>query len=186
MVDWPALHAYAGRGLAVLLGPASEPVRALMAGRPDRAEQLLAPWRQLFGSSLRLEVVYHGLSGTGPGSLRLAARTLQLADRLSVAAVLTNAVRYADADQHRLADVLDAARLLRPIDFRRRESLDPGERWLKAPVQMAEVAEAVARAAGEGTERAPELLEQTERTGERVPPGSGIGPRTRAAALSRA
>lgn len=27
--------------------------------------------------------------------------------------MLTNAVRYADAGQHRLADVLDAARLLR-------------------------------------------------------------------------
>lgn len=81
VVDWPTTHAFAGRGLTVLLGPASEPVRALSAGRPDLAEQLLAPWRELFGGSLRLEVVYRGLSGTGAGSLRLAARTLQLADR---------------------------------------------------------------------------------------------------------
>ena len=54
-VDWPTLHAFAGRGLTVLLGPASEPVRALSAGRPDVAERLLAPWRELFGGSLRLE-----------------------------------------------------------------------------------------------------------------------------------
>ncbi|WP_158716093.1 hypothetical protein [Streptomyces sp. NRRL B-24720] len=41
---------------------------------------------------------------------------------------LTNAVRYADPAQHRVADVLDAARLLRPINRRR---LDCGERWLR-------------------------------------------------------
>ncbi|MER6471417.1 hypothetical protein [Streptomyces collinus] len=29
--------------------------------------------------------------------------------------VLSNAVRYADSEQHRSADVLDSARLLRPI-----------------------------------------------------------------------
>jgi error-prone DNA polymerase len=111
----------------------SEPVRALTAGRPDVAERLLAPWKETFGDSLRLETVWHGQSGTGPGSLRLAGRTLALADRTRVPAVLTNAVRYADADQHRLADVLDAARLLRPID---RRHLDSGQRWLKDPTAM--------------------------------------------------
>ncbi|MEV6673183.1 PHP domain-containing protein, partial [Streptomyces sp. NPDC051162] len=43
--------------LTVLLGPSSEVGRALAAGRPDRAARLLAPWREMFGDSLRLEVV---------------------------------------------------------------------------------------------------------------------------------
>ncbi|MFW3470141.1 hypothetical protein ACN24M_01410 [Streptomyces microflavus] len=61
------------------------------------------------GGGLRLEVVCWGLSGTGPGSVRLAAHTLAPADHLGIPAVLTNAVRYADRSQHRVADVLDAA-----------------------------------------------------------------------------
>lgn len=104
--------------LVILLGPASEPVRALSAGRPDVAEHLLAPWRELAGERLRLEAVDLGRQGTGAGSLRLAARTAGLADELGVPVVVSNAVRYADPDQHRLADVLDAARVLRPIDRR--------------------------------------------------------------------
>ncbi|EMF27352.1 DNA polymerase III subunit alpha, partial [Streptomyces gancidicus BKS 13-15] len=115
VVSWPALRAYADQDLVVLLGPSSEPVRALSAGRPDVAEQLLAPWREFAGEQLRLEAVYLGRQGTAAGSLRLAARTVGLADQLGVRTVLTNAVRYADPDQHRLADVLDAARLLRPV-----------------------------------------------------------------------
>jgi error-prone DNA polymerase len=105
------LREYADRDLVLLLGPASEPARALSAGRPDVAEQLLAPWCELAGPRLRLESVYLGREGTGPGSLRLAARTVGLADQLGVPVVLTNTVRYADPAQHRLADVLDAARL---------------------------------------------------------------------------
>lgn len=61
-----------GGGADRLLDPASEPVRALAAGRGDRAEHLLAPWRQLPGIQPRLETCWLGLPGTGPGSLRLA------------------------------------------------------------------------------------------------------------------
>lgn len=117
-MPWPVLREYADQDLVVLLGPSSEPMRALSAGRPDVAEQLLAPWREPAGERLRLESVNLGRQGTGAGSLRLAARTVGLADQLGVRAVLTNSVRYADPDQHRLADVLDAARLLRPVDRR--------------------------------------------------------------------
>lgn len=62
------------------------------------------------------------LAGTGPGSVRLAARTLTIANQLGIPVVLTNAVRYADANQRLLADILDAARLLRPIDRRHLDS----------------------------------------------------------------
>ncbi|MFF4227996.1 DNA polymerase III subunit alpha [Streptomyces sp. NPDC001820] len=161
VVSWEALREHAGEGLIALLGPVSEPVRALSVGRPDIAEQLLAPWREVFGTSLRLEAVWHGLPATGPGSLRLAARTLALADRVGVPAVLTNAVRYGDPVQHRLADVLDAARLLRPID---RRQLDSGDRWLKDSAVMHAAAERIAEAAGEGRDRAARLLADTEET----------------------
>lgn len=163
VVTWPVLQQYADEKLTILLGPASEPVRALSAGRPDLAEQLLAPWREVAGANLRLEVLHWGLQGLGAGSLRLAAHTLGLADRLSIPAVLTNAVRYADPAQHRIADVLDAARRLRPIDPR---SLDCGERWLKGPDQMAAAAELICQAAGAGPDRAAELLAETVRTAE--------------------
>ncbi|MEV6796322.1 DNA polymerase III subunit alpha [Streptomyces sp. NPDC051320] len=174
VVSWPVLHQYADQGLTILLGPASEPVRALSAGRPDIAEQLLAPWREVAGSNLRMEVLWWGLESLGPGSLRLAAHTLALADRLDIQAVLTNAVRYADPGQHKIADVLDAARLLRPIDRRR---LDCGERWLKDPDAMTTAAEQICRAAGAGPTRAAELLAETARTGEQcvIDPVADLG-----------
>lgn len=175
VVSWPVLHEYADRDLVVLLGPASEPVRALSGGRPDVAERLLAPWRELAGERLRLEAVYLGRQGTGPGSLRLAARTVGLADQLGVRTVLANAVRYADPDQHRLADVLDAARLLRPVDHRH---LDGGERWLKDPVGMAAAAERIAQAVGDDPTRAVRLLAETEATGQSctlTPADLGLG-----------
>ncbi|MFF1678375.1 DNA polymerase III subunit alpha [Streptomyces sp. NPDC058256] len=175
VVSWPVLRAYADHDLVVLLGPASEPVRALSAGRPDVAEQLLTPWRELAGERLRLETVYLGLRGTGPGSLRLAARTVGLADQLGVRTILSNAVRYADPDQHRIADVLDAARLLRPVD---RRYLDGGERWLKDPAAMASAAERIARAVGDDRARAARLLAETEATGQSctlTPADRGLG-----------
>ncbi|MEV6840008.1 DNA polymerase III subunit alpha [Streptomyces sp. NPDC051133] len=175
VVSWSALRAYADQDLVVLLGPASEPVRALSAGRPDVAEQLLAPWRELAGERLRMEAVYLGRQGTGAGSLRLAARTVGLADQLGVRTVLTNAVRYADPDQHRLADVLDSARLLRPVD---RRHLDGGERWLKGPGAMAAAADRIAQAVGNGPARAVRLLAETEATGQSctlTPADLGLG-----------
>lgn len=88
-------------GLYVLLGADSEVGRALAAGRPDRAARLLRPWREVYGDALRLEAVHHGRTGTGYGSLRLAARTVGFAVEQGVVPVLTNAVRYADPGQGR-------------------------------------------------------------------------------------
>ncbi|MEU8482330.1 DNA polymerase III subunit alpha [Streptomyces sp. NPDC048641] len=161
VADWPVLQEHLGDGLVVLLGLGSEPVQALSAGRPDVAEQLLAPWQVVAGQGLRLEAVFHGQSGTGPGSARLAGRTVQLGDQTGVPVVISNRVRYADPGQHRLADVLDAARLLRPID---RRNVDSGEQWLKGPHEMRAVAERIAAAAGHGSERAAALWAETEAT----------------------
>ncbi|MGW5849529.1 DNA polymerase III subunit alpha [Streptomyces sp. NPDC055254] len=161
VLPWEALR---GEGVLVLLGPGSEVGRALAAGRPDRAARLLAPWREIYGDRLRLEAVHHGRAGTGSGSLRLAARTVGFAAEQGVRAVLTNAVRYADPGQGRVADVLDAARRLVPVDPR--GPLDTGERWLKGPAAMAEAADAVARAAGLRPADAHRLLAETRHTAE--------------------
>ncbi|MGW7368285.1 DNA polymerase III subunit alpha [Streptomyces sp. NPDC054841] len=159
-VDWPTLRGPAG--LTVLLGPASEVGRALAAGRPDLAARLLAPWRERYGDALRLEAVHHGLAGTGPGSLRLAARTAGFAAEQGVRAVLSNAVRYADPGQGPVADVLDAARRLVPVDPAR--GLDSGERWLKGADDMGRAAELIAEAAGWRRDAAHRLLAVTEET----------------------
>ena len=154
----------ADRGLFVLLGPDSEVARALAAGRPDRAARLIAPWREVYGDALRLEAVCHNRQGAGPGSLRLAARTLGFAADQGVTAVLSNAVRYPDPDRSEVADILDAARRLVPVDTRRPERLDSGERWLKGAADMARLAERIAESAGQGRAGAHRLLRATEET----------------------
>ncbi|MFE4693612.1 DNA polymerase III subunit alpha [Streptomyces sp. NPDC056749] len=163
-------------GLTVLLGPASEVGAALAAGRPDRAAALLAPWREVYGDALRLEAVHHGREGTGPGSLRLAARTVGFAAEQGVRAVLTNAVRYADPGQGPVADVLDSARRLVPVDPRR-TPLDSGERWLKDTHAMREAAERITSAAGLGQGAGERLLAATQHTADacRVDPAQDLG-----------
>ncbi|MFD8337248.1 DNA polymerase III subunit alpha [Streptomyces solisilvae] len=166
LLHWRDLAADPGAlaPLTVLLGPDSDVGRALAAGRPDRAARLIAPWRELFGDALRLEAVWHGRSGTGPGSLRLAARTVGFAADQGIPAVLSNAVRYADPGEGPVADVLDSARRLVPIDPRDPGMLDSGERWLKGPRDMAKAAERIVEAAGMGRDAAHRLLEETRRT----------------------
>ncbi|MFF3939381.1 DNA polymerase III subunit alpha [Streptomyces phaeofaciens] len=151
-----------GDGLTVLLGPASDVGRALAAGRPDRAAKLLVPWRAVYGDALRLEAVWHGRTGTGPGSLRLAARTVGFAAEQRIRPVLSNAVRYADPGLGPVADVLDAARRLVPIDPT--GELDSGEAWLKDADTMLGVAERIVEAAGFRRDTAHRLLEQTRAT----------------------
>ncbi|WP_327157664.1 DNA polymerase III subunit alpha [Streptomyces tubercidicus] len=163
VLPWSALEA-ATDGLTVLLGPDSEVGRALAAGRPDRAAKLIAPWRELYGEALRLEVVDHGRPGSGPGSPRLAARTLGFAVDQGLRAVLTNAVRYADPGQGPVADVLDSARRLVPVDRHRPEARDSGERWLKDGATMRHTAERIAEAAGFRRDLAHRLLAMTEET----------------------
>lgn len=173
LLSWDALG---GEHLTVLLGPASDVGRALASGRPDRAALLLAPWRERFGeTALRIEVVCHGLTGTGTGSLRLAARALGFAADQRITPVLSNAVRYADAGQGPVADVLDSARRLVPIDPRGER--DCGERWLKPAPDMARIAEQVSNAAGYRANTARRLLEVTEETAAacRVDPEDDLG-----------
>jgi error-prone DNA polymerase len=100
---------------------------------------------------------------------------LGLAAEQGVRPVLTNAVRYADPGQGPVADVLDSARRLKPVDPRR--GLDGGERWLKGREEMARAAEEIAEAAGFGRGTARRLLEVTEETAAacRVDPQDDLG-----------
>ncbi|MEU9333705.1 DNA polymerase III subunit alpha [Streptomyces sp. NPDC048290] len=159
LLTWSANHA---DGLTVLLGPGSDVGRALAAGRPDRAARLLVPWREVYGDALRLEAVWHGREGTGTGSLRLAARTVGFAAEQRVRPVLSNAVRYADRGMGPVADVLDAARRLVPVDPTK--ELDSGEAWLKDAAAMLRSAERIVEAAGFRRDTAYRLLEQTQAT----------------------
>lgn len=159
LLPWPENRA---DGLTVLLGPASDIGRALAGGRPDRAARLLAPWREIHGDALRLEAVWHGRKGTGPGSLRLAARTVGFAAEQRIRPVLSNAVRYADPGLGPVADVLDAARRLVPVDPTK--ELDSGEAWLKDASAMPHAAERIVEAAGYRRDTAHRLLEQTQAT----------------------
>ncbi|KIF73794.1 DNA polymerase III subunit alpha [Streptomyces sp. 150FB] len=175
-VTWEDLACEDGE-LFVLLGADSEVGQALAAGRPDRAEALLGPWRERFGRSLRLEVSWHGRTGTGPGSLRLASRMAGFAAEQQVEAVLSNAVRYADPHQGEVADILDSARLLVPVDTRDASRLDSGHRWLKDAGEMERIAERIAEAVGGQGVDARRLLAATEETAAAcvVDPGEAFG-----------
>ncbi len=134
-----------GGALIVLLGPQSEAGRALAARREALAGAHLARWRDALPEpgELQVEVVHH----RSRGELGRAARWAAFGVGAGVPAVLTNAVRYADRSDAPVADVLDAARLLVPLDPRHVGRAN-AEGYLKSGKEMSEVAEDVARAAG--------------------------------------
>lgn len=105
--------------LLVLLGPDSDVGRAVLAGRRERARDLLAAWRAILPrDGLAVEVVHHGGPEGTPGCRSHATHLLGLADAAGVPAVLTAAVRHADPEQVRTVDLLDAARRLVVLDSR--------------------------------------------------------------------
>lgn len=105
--------------LLVLLGPDSDVGRAALAGRRERARDLLATWQALLPrDGLAVEVVHHGGPEGTPGCRSHAAHLLALADAAGLPAVLTAAVRHTDPEQVRTVDLLDAARRLVVLDSR--------------------------------------------------------------------
>ena len=105
--------------LLVLLGPDSDVGRAVLAGRRERARDLLATWRALLPrDGLAVEVVHHGGPEGTPGCRSHAAHLLALADAAGIPAVLTAAVRHVGPEQVRTVDLLDAARRLVVLDSR--------------------------------------------------------------------
>ncbi len=153
----------AGGGLVVLLGPDSDVGRMLARRRPDLATLAWQQWRARV-PALCCEVVNHRGADPASRSAPFAGRMLGWAHEQQVDAVLTNAVRYARREDAPVADVLDAARQLVPLDLRHIDRRT-GEGYLKSSAQMSQVAAEVARLSGVGTERstAKALLVATER-----------------------
>jgi error-prone DNA polymerase len=161
--------AAAGGHLGVVLGPQSDVGAALARRRPDLAEQALRRWHDAVDpGDLVLEVVSHRVAGDtlAPGSTRHAAHMLRLARDHALPAVLSNVVRYADAADAPVVDVLDAVRRLVPLHPRHLDRSN-AEGYLKSGKEMVEVAEEVLRAAGRPDREAADLLLATRRVAER-------------------
>jgi error-prone DNA polymerase len=175
-LDLVAEHV-AGNEVVVLLGPASEVGAATTLGREDLARAALRQWQELLDpADLLLELVHHRLPGRGPGTVGHAARMAGLAQDTGTAAVLSNAVRYADRIDAVVVDVLDAARRLVPLDLRH---VDRGnaEGYLKGGKEMAQLADELCRTAGLGGRSARQLLAHTRVVADRcaVDPRADLG-----------
>ena len=163
-------------GVIALLGPASPVIEALAVRRPDLADRLVAPWQEIFGDALRIEVVSHR-ARSGTLSTSSAARTLGWARDRGVTPVLAHAVRYVEPRQSRVVDVLDATRRLVPLDERHRDRPN-AQGFLAATAFMAEIADEIATAAGAGQRAARDLLAAAVDTAQMcalTPADLGIG-----------
>ncbi|MGW5266090.1 DNA polymerase III subunit alpha [Microbispora sp. NPDC004025] len=144
--------------LTVLLGPRSGVGRAVAERRDDQARALLAAWRAVVP-----DLVVEVSDLYGYRDANTAARMIGLADSMGVPVVLTNAVRYLDAADHQVGNVLDAARKLVPLDGRHLD--DPtAHAYLKDGAEMTRVA---ARICGGDPGRAGRLLAETRRVADR-------------------
>ena len=143
-------------GLTALLGPHSPVAEALAARRPDLADALIAPWREIFGDSLRVEIVSHR-ARSGTLSTPVAARLLGWARERGITPVLAHAVRYAEPRQGRIVDVLDATRRLVALDERHRDRPN-AQGFLASTAFMSDLADEIAQAAGAGRRTSRDLL----------------------------
>jgi error-prone DNA polymerase len=173
-LTWAALAQH-HEGVVALLTADSEVGRLIATRRAHRAEAAARPWRAIFGPRVAVAVTSHRMAGGHRHSTTTAAAMLGWARTQQLPAVLTNAARYLRREDSRLADVLDAARRLVPLDSRHMEPHN-GEAFVKDGQQMAQIAEEITRAAGE---RDPDrLLTDTRRLAEYCvlePTDLGIG-----------
>ena len=164
-----------GIAVTVLLGPDSDVGRALARGTPAAAQSALAWWRDTLPDAVCLEVVCHDTAPGESASLRHAVAMLELAHDSETPAILSNAVRYLDADDAVTGDVLDAAAALRPLG-----AFPPqpnGQAWLKTPSDMHAIALRIARASRLDQAAAHRLLAASERLALRcvLDPDTDIG-----------
>jgi error-prone DNA polymerase len=159
--------------LHLLHGPQSPLSYELAAHRPERALDLFNATREFFADHA-IECVSHLVAGNGPGSTAHAARSLVFARDHDIDAVITNAVRMRSRSDGPIADLLDCARQLVPLDYRHIERRN-AEAYLKSSQEMTLVATEISRAAGEATPRA--LLKTTREWAERalLSPARDIG-----------
>ncbi len=161
-LTWAAMREHQ-EGLVALLPAESELGELIATQRAHRAASAIRPWRAIFGRRLGVAITSHRREGRHRHSTRTAAAMLAWARDERVPAVLTNAVRYLEPGDARVADVLDSARRLVPLDSRHIDP-DTGEAFLKDTRQMEALADEIAQAAGERSGH--RLLADTQRLAE--------------------
>ena len=161
-LTWAALREHS-EGVVALLTADSEVGRLFTSQRIHRAAGVVRPWRAIFGPRLGIAVTSHRAPARHRHATATAAAMLGWARSERLPVVLTNAVRYLQPEDARVADVLDSARRLVPLDSRHIEP-DNGEAFLKDAAQMSRLAEEIAVAAGERDGR--RLIADTQRLAE--------------------
>jgi error-prone DNA polymerase len=149
--------------LYLLHGPESPVSEAIALHRFDIAMDIFNKTRPFFADHA-IECVSHLVAGKGPRSTTHAARSLAFAREHDIDAVITNAVRMLNRSDGPVADILDCARQLVPLDKRHVERRN-SEAFLKSSDEMHHLAAEIARAAGEGSPRL--LLKSTREWAER-------------------
>jgi error-prone DNA polymerase len=132
-------------GVVAVLGPDSPVGRLLAADRRDAGEVELGRWLDVLGrDGVRLGVRHHHVGPSeraGPGGWREPGddarirRTLELADRLGVAAVAVNDVRYLRPEDVVAADVLTCIRQQVPLG-RRHLGRSTAEAWFTTAAEQ--------------------------------------------------
>jgi error-prone DNA polymerase len=149
--------------LFLLHGPESPIAEAIALHRFDIAMDIFNKTRPYFADHA-IECVSHLVAGNGPRSTLFAGRSLAFARDHDIDAIVTNAVRMLDRADGPVADILDCARQLVPLDRRHLERRN-AEAFLKSADEMQALAAEIARAAGEGSPRL--LLKSTREWAER-------------------
>jgi error-prone DNA polymerase len=149
--------------LFLLHGPESPIAEAIALHRFDVAMDIFNKTRPYFADHA-IECVSHLVGGNGPRSTLFAGRSLAFARDHDIDAIVTNAVRMLDRADGPVADILDCARQLVPLDRRHLERRN-AEAFLKSADEMQALATEISRAAGEGSPRL--LLKSTREWAER-------------------
>ena len=150
--------------LLLMHGPESQLVAALKANRRTEAYSIFNAYKDFFKEQA-IECVSHQRAGDGAFSTVLAGKSLAFARDKKISAVISNAVRMLDRKDGPIADVLDATRNLTPLSARTVERSN-SEAFLKSQLEMKNLADEIARAAGErsGVGLVNKTLEWAERT----------------------
>jgi error-prone DNA polymerase len=160
------------KNILALLGPNSDISRSIASHREDRALALFNRTRDIFKSQA-IECVSH-LDKSGYRSSAHAARMLGFARSNEIPALLTNAVRMKERNDAPIADILDASRNLLPLHKNVVERKN-AEAFLKDSAEMFQIAEIIARAAGDRDGR--KLIKTTQEWAQsaQLSPADDIG-----------
>ena len=160
------------KNILALLGPNSDISKSIASHREDRALALFNKTRDIFKSQA-IECVSH-LDKSGYRSSAHAARMLGFARSNEIPALLTNAVRMKERSDAPIADILDASRNLLPLHKNVVERKN-AEAFLKDSAEMFQIAEIIARAAGDRDGR--KLIKTTQEWAQsaQLSPADDIG-----------